>query len=60
MTKDEAKESIATLSYGTLGILTGVSNYDDLDNILGSKLSAIDTTDVSECHNWQDVWAKLE
>ena len=59
MTKDEAKQSLAMLSCGILGTLTGVSRYDQLDELLNAKLNAVDHVDVSECKTWQDVWEKV-
>lgn len=60
MTKNEARQTLAMLSYGTLASLTGVKKYDELDDMLAAKLNVLEQTDVSECSKWQDVWRQLE
>lgn len=59
MTKNEARHALVMLSYGTLATLTGVREFDELDDILSIKLDAIENTDVTECSKWQEVWTKL-
>ncbi|HZK53484.1 MAG TPA: hypothetical protein VFC84_04760 [Desulfosporosinus sp.] len=60
MTKNEARNTLVMLSYGTLASLTGVREFDKLDDLLSAKLDTIENTDVTECSEWQDVWRKLE
>lgn len=59
MEKNEAIEKLAILSSGTICTLTGLKRYDDIDNFIEQKYKQIETTDVSECKNWVDVWKKL-
>jgi hypothetical protein len=56
MTKQEAKQSLCMLSCGTLGTLTGLRKYSEIDNILFSWLDKIDNLDVTNCKNWNDVY----
>jgi hypothetical protein len=55
MTKSEAKRAIAGLSSGTLGNITGITNYEALDRVLAGMLDAIDIVDVSGCETWVHV-----
>lgn len=60
MSKDEAKRELARLSSGTLGTLTGLRRYDELDAVLEDWLAQIDQIDVSDCDNWIDVWEEVK
>lgn len=44
MTKNEARHALVMLSYGTLATLTGVREFDKLDDILSIKLETLENT----------------
>jgi hypothetical protein len=56
MTKNEAKKAMAKLSSGTLANLTDTRTYAEVDAALLKIFELIDSTDVSGCEDWVDVW----
>lgn len=60
MTTQEAKRELAMLSSGTLGTLTGLRRYDEVDAVLETLRNRIDHIDVSDCKSWIDVYEKVK
>lgn len=56
MTKQQAISAICQLPYGTLGTLTGLRRYDELDQATAELIDKINATDVSSATKWQEVW----
>lgn len=62
MTREEAVEEIWGLSCGTLSILTGLKDYDQIDDYCREVAVILmnDEIDVAECENWIEVWETLK
>jgi hypothetical protein len=56
MEKNEAKKAMLRLSSGTLANLTDTRTYAEGEAVLLEILELIDSTDVSGCEDWVDVW----
>jgi len=56
MTKDEAKNELRCVSYGTWAALTRLSTYEQIDGYYQMMVLKIAELDVSACKNWIDIY----
>lgn len=61
MNKQKALSELKNLSSGTIGTLTGLTNYDDIEIFMRDKYYQIenDIINISNCNHWMDIWRKL-
>ena len=59
MTKSEAAKELRLLSAGTVGTLTGLKKYSDIEKLIDNLVVRLQRADVYNCKNWQEVWGVL-